>query len=191
MSRVMVSGSRLPVRPSASDRPDLDRDQTCPAARLFVNGHDAATSTPTTRVDGRQRLHRDRDAADQPAAADRNDDRIDRRKILEQLEADRARAGDDVRVRVRRNEEAASAARVCLRLPLRLVIVRALAQLGAGGANGVDLRARRVGRDEDRQRKLAARARRTPARGRGCPRKPSRAWAARRRPTARVRAAPR
>ena len=55
----------------------------------------------------------------------------------------------------------AARARVHLGLPLRLVVVGALAQLGAGGANGVDLGARRVRRDEDGQREAAARARRS------------------------------
>ena len=48
-------------------------------------------------------------------------------------------------------------ARVRLRLPLGLVVVRALPQLGAGGADRVDLGARRVRRDEDRR--AAGRAR--------------------------------
>ena len=51
MSNVIVSGSRLPVRPSASEGP-IAILTSRPAARLLVNGHDAATSTPTTRVDG-------------------------------------------------------------------------------------------------------------------------------------------
>jgi hypothetical protein len=45
---------------------------------------------------GPRGLHRDRDAAGQPAAADRDDDGRQVRQVLEQLEAERSLAGDDV-----------------------------------------------------------------------------------------------
>ena len=45
-----------------------------------------------------RRLDRDRDAGREPAAADRHDDLREVRHLLEQLEPERALAGDDVRV---------------------------------------------------------------------------------------------
>jgi hypothetical protein len=39
-----------------------------------------------------------RAARDQPAAADRHDQRVDRGHVLEHLQRDRALAGDDVRI---------------------------------------------------------------------------------------------
>ena len=83
----------------------------------------------------RERLHGDRDPADQPAAADRHDHRVDDRQIVEQLQRNRARAGDHVGMRVRGDVQPASTGGVRLRLPLRFVIVGTLAQLGAGGAD--------------------------------------------------------
>ena len=66
---------------------------------------------------GPQRLHRDRDARDQSAAADRHDDRVDRSVGLrEQLEPDRALARDDVRVVERGNERRAGLVRDAFRL---------------------------------------------------------------------------
>ncbi len=44
-----------------------------------------------------------RDTGDEPAAADRNDHRVELRKLLEQLEPDRALAGDHGRVVERMN----------------------------------------------------------------------------------------
>ena len=176
MSSVIVSGSRFPVRPSASDGPTSIVTR-CPAARLFVNGTGRGDLDADHARGRRQRLHGDPDSADQPAAADRHDHGVERRKILEELERDRAGAGDHVRMRVRRDVESAAARRVRLRLPLRLVVVAALPQLGAGGADGVDLRARRVGGDEDRERKTerARGVRERPAVvARGCRHQPGR-----------------
>ena len=58
-----------------------------------------------------------------PPAADRYDERVERRFILEHLEGDGRGAGDDVCIAVRRDELGAALPRVRLRHPLRLVVV--------------------------------------------------------------------
>ena len=56
--------------------------------------------TPMTLISGRTRLTYDGDAADEPAAADGDEDRVERPLALAQdLHADRALARDDVRDR--------------------------------------------------------------------------------------------
>ena len=57
-----------------------------------------STCTPTTSISRSRRLDRDRDAAGQPAAADRDDDLRQVGHVVEQLEAERPLAGDDVGV---------------------------------------------------------------------------------------------
>ena len=104
MSSVIVSGSRLPVRPSASDGPTSIVTR-CPAARTLRERTGRRDFDADQAGRRRQRLDGDADAADQPAAAHRDDDGVERRQMLEQLETDGARPGDDVRVRVRRDEE--------------------------------------------------------------------------------------
>ena len=49
-------------------------------------------------VGRRARLDRGRDAGDEPAAADADDDRVDVGHLVEDLEAERALARDDVGV---------------------------------------------------------------------------------------------
>ena len=51
-----------------------------------------------TRAAGLTRLERDRDAADESAAAHGDDDGVEVRHLLDQLEADGALAGDHARV---------------------------------------------------------------------------------------------
>ena len=58
-----------------------------------------------TRMSGPQRLGRGRHARDQPAAADRHDERVERRHVLEHLDRDRSLARHDQRVVVRRDVE--------------------------------------------------------------------------------------
>ena len=62
---------------------------------------------------GRQRLDRDRDAGEQPAAAGADDDGAHVRALLEDLQADRALPGDDVGVVERVDEHRAGLARRC------------------------------------------------------------------------------
>ena len=68
---------------------------------------------------GPQRLDRDRDAGDEPAAADRHDDRVERIGVglVEELEADRALPGDDERIVERGDERRAGVVRDALRAP--------------------------------------------------------------------------
>lgn len=58
---------------------------------------------------GRLLLRRGGDAGDEPSAADRDDEGLDSRRLLEDLEADRALARDDVRMVVGRHEDRAGA----------------------------------------------------------------------------------
>ena len=61
--------------------------------------------TPITLIVGAQALHVRRDARDEPAAADRDEDRVYRLRAMPQdLDRDRALAGDHVRVVVGMNE---------------------------------------------------------------------------------------
>ncbi len=71
----------------------------------------------------RDRGCRHRDAADQAAAADWHDQEVDVRSVLENLEREGGRAGDDVLVVVRRDELRAFLRRERLRLPLCLVVI--------------------------------------------------------------------
>ena len=105
-----------------------------------------------TLVFGDRAREGDTDAADQSAAAYRHDDGVERGLIGEQLERDRAGAGDHVPMRVRRDEAAAAGGGMGLGLALRFVVVAARPQFGAGRADGVGLGARRIRRNEDDER---------------------------------------
>ena len=85
MSSVIVSGSRLPVRPSASEGATSIVTRR-PAARLFVKGHDAATSTPMTRVAGDSAFMAIAMPLISPPPPIGTIDRVDDRQIFEQLE---------------------------------------------------------------------------------------------------------
>ena len=63
--------------------------------------------TPTRRTPGPQRAHRDRDAGGEPAAADRDEQRLRVRQLLGELEPDRALAGDHALVLERVDERRA------------------------------------------------------------------------------------
>src|SRR2546423_3867520 len=76
----------------------------------------------TTLFRSPRRLDRDRDARAQPAAADRHDDLREVRDVLEQLEAERALAGDDVRIVERRSEEHTSELQSLAYLVCRLLL---------------------------------------------------------------------
>ena len=107
-----------------------------------------------------RRLDRDRDARGQPAAADRHDQLREVGHVLEQLEAERALAGHDVRVVERMHERQPALARALVRGGEALVQRRAAdVHDRALAAGGLGLGDRRVGGDED----LAQHA----ARGRG------------------------
>jgi hypothetical protein len=73
-------------------------------------------STPITRTEGRSVLDVGGDAGDQPAAADRHEHRVERtRELAQDLHADRALAGDHVRVVVGMHEAHALRSRVRMR----------------------------------------------------------------------------
>ena len=101
---------------------------------------------------GPQRTQRDRDSRRQPAAADRQDEGLDVRQLLGELEPDRALARDHGGVLERVHERRAGLLRARERLGQRLVEARAREHgLGAVVARRVDLRHRRVLRHVDRR----------------------------------------
>ncbi len=101
----------------------------------------------------RSLLHRDRDAGDQPAAADRHDDDVGLREYVEELESDGSLAGDDPRVVERGHQRRTGLLGDRLRVPERRVVVVALELDVRAVVRGVrHLRERRVGRHHDRRR---------------------------------------
>ena len=110
-----MSGERQLAGPLDRDAVG-DRQRRVDADRLAGrsdagNGAHASACTPIDPTSGRARLDRDRDAAGQPAAADRDDDRARSGDVLEQLEAERPLPGDDVGVVERVHERHAGLAR--------------------------------------------------------------------------------
>lgn len=97
------------------------------------------------------RSGRHRNAADETAAAYRYCNGIDVGAIVQNLEPDGTGSCNDVRMRVRRDEQRVTSGGVLLCTPFRLVIIGARAQLGARVSDGIDLRARRGRRRVDRQ----------------------------------------
>ena len=103
----IVGSTDFPPAPSTNDACQASKRLACPARErhrqrrrgLRLRGVD-------TRV-GPKRLHRAADAGQQPAAAERRDDRVDVGQILEDLEPDRAVAGNEVVVVERMDEPAA------------------------------------------------------------------------------------
>ena len=150
MSKVTASGSRLPARPSARRGPNLDRDDAAGGEALgeSLRGLDFDAEDRDGLGDA---PCGDRHAADQPASANRHDDRFDIRQILEDLETDRAGPGDDVGVRVRGDEERGAVRAVLFGADLGLVVIAARLQLRPGLADRVDLGAGRRGGRIDRQ----------------------------------------
>ena len=70
-------------------RPRRRPSPGCRASSDATKGAQARACTPTTALSGPRGLERARDAAEQPAAADRDDDLGEVRHVLEQLEAQR------------------------------------------------------------------------------------------------------
>ena len=99
--------------PSAIVRDTSSAGQRTISPRASESRASAASSgsTPMTRASGRERLDRRRDAAGQPAAADRDEDRGDVRQVLDDLEPDGALAGDDPVVVERRDDREPALAR--------------------------------------------------------------------------------
>ena len=113
-------------------------------------------------------LDRHRDAGDQPAAADRHDDDVDLGPVADDLEAERALAGDELQVVERMHVGEAAIADQLLRLLVGLVPDRAVQHdLRAVAARRRDLRRRGVlGHHDDGLDAVdAARRARRPARG--------------------------
>src|SRR5690606_33096324 len=106
-----------------------------------------------------ERLDGGRDAGDEAAAPDRHDHDVGVGRVLEDLEADRALARDDVRIVERMDEREAALAPQCLALLERLEDGAVEDDVGAVRAARLDLRARGVRRHHDRAGDaLAARA---------------------------------
>ena len=82
-------GTRVVIAASSTTRP---------AWTLACRVGAPSGSTPMIRISGPERLGRDRDARDQAAAADRDDQHIEIGRIRQDLERDRALAGDHRRV---------------------------------------------------------------------------------------------
>jgi hypothetical protein len=92
----------------------------------------------------------DRDPRRQPSAADRNDDRLGCGHLLRELEPDRSLARDNLRILERVDEGRAALVDVGNCGSHRVLEPLSLEdQLGPVGAAGLDLRHRRVLRDED------------------------------------------
>ena len=117
-----------------------------------------------------ERLHVGRDAGDQPAAADRHEDRVERPGVLAQdLHADRALPGDHVRVVERVDEREPALAGQLDRVLVGVVEVVAVQHhLAAEVAHGLHLDLRRGLRHHDHRRDAAPARRRAPRPGRGC-----------------------
>ena len=92
--------------PSAIVRATSSADQRTisPALERLLRVRGELRLDPDDPGVGHERLDGDRDAARQPAAADRDEDRGDVRQVLDDLEADRALPGDDPVVVVRRDD---------------------------------------------------------------------------------------
>ena len=97
---------------------------------------------------GPQRLHRERDAGNEPAAADRHDDQVDLGHVLDDLQAEARVAGDDVVV-VERVQEVEAGRLELLDHREELRHLGREADLAAVAARGFDLRPwRALGHDD-------------------------------------------
>ncbi len=113
--------------------------------RLYADDPDAAP------VAGRALLDGARDARDEAAAADRDDDRRDVRHLVEDLEPQRSLPGDHVGVIERRDEDGAGLCREVGRRAQRLVDDAAAEHdVGAVRPGGLELGDRDADRHEDR-----------------------------------------
>ena len=108
---VWLSGSMFPARPSASVGPTSTVTGR-PAASAPVNTGDAAASAPTISASFSTSARDDRRPGQEPAAAERDDERVEIGTFVEHLQCHRAGAGDDVAMAVRRHECRARAANV-------------------------------------------------------------------------------
>ena len=132
-----------------------------------VRVHGLHADDPRARRDA---LHVGGDAGDQPAAAHRDEDRVDGLRVLAQdLHADGALARDHQRIVVGVHEGEAVLARERPRVHVGLVVAVAVQlDLGAARRHRRDLDARRGDRHHDRGRARRASARRAPRPARGC-----------------------
>ena len=171
------AAKRSPARISASDRRTIPSRRRRPRASVHLPAKGALS--PSATLDGRigtispaaiprasafeplwldavdtgarpERLHRGRDAAGEPAAADPDDDDVHVGQVLDDLQADRALAGDRDRVVERVDER--QAARIADALHLRPGLGRVGPvedHLRAVAAAGIHLGADRRGRHDD------------------------------------------
>ena len=171
--RTATPSAKMPTRSSVTRRPA--RSDSCMLAA-------SCGSTPMTLTPGIEVLDVHRDARDQPAAADRHEDRIQLAAALAQdLHRDRALAGDDVGIVERVHEHQVALARE-LQRPLEgaVVVVAVQHDLAAQIDDRLHLDLRGGLRHDDRRRRCRAAAPRAPRPGRDCrPRRtPRRARAA-------------
>jgi len=95
---------------------------------------------------------RDRNAAQESSPSHRNDNRIDSRILLENLQSDGSRSRDNVGMRIGGDEGRRAGRGVLLRSRLGLVVIRAADQLGTQTSNRFLLRAWSRFRDVDSER---------------------------------------
>ena len=125
-----------------------------------ASGAQFAACTPTMRTSGRRSLSAIAIPDGEPAAPDRDDEHVELRQLVGQLEPDRPLAGDHVVV-LERVDERRAGVRPLTRRGLRLVVALAgQHDLGAVAPGRLDLRHRRVLGHEDRR--LDARLARRP-----------------------------
>ena len=150
----------LTATPSAN-RPTCGSVTRRPAASERVIASESTGCTPITLIAGPHALDVRGDARDEAAAADGDEDRVDRPLALAQdLHADRALPGDDVRVVVRMDERRAGLLLQRLRVLVRVRIgVAVQDDVAAARLDRGDLDVRRGHRHHDR------RAARQPLRG--------------------------
>ena len=115
------------------------------------SGSVPAACTPTIRTPGLHRAQRERDAGGEPAAADRDEHRVDVVHLLGELEADRPLAGDDDADPRTGGRTSRRVSATYARAASRRVLDRRARQLDLGAvvARRLDLRHRRVLRHED------------------------------------------
>ena len=145
----------------------LDRDAVGDRVRAALGVHaDEANLRP-------QRAHRDRDPRREPAAADRDQERLELGQLLRELEADRALAGDHALVLERVDERGARSPRpgAAPRRARRRTSRRAARPRRRSAASARPSPSARPAASRSSPARRA-RARRTRPPGRGCPRSP-------------------
>ena len=132
-----------------------------PAASAALSGIAVSVSTATIRQPGRFAFTAWAMPAGEPAAADRDQHRLDLGQVLDDLRADRRRAGDHLALADRMEEDVPSLAGLARLHDPPPILVAVLVHLGAEPPQVLDLHPRRIVGDVDRS--PAARAARAAA----------------------------